>query len=214
MSLPDNSAVSGVSEASDSVDQPTDDSRPEIEEFNIADSEKSCSSNLMASFCAEHTPSAQRYAMSIVRRWADAEEIVQEAFCRLIESNSSKPDSTGDLLSGSKPLLFSIVRNLAIDRLRKQGRRKFETMDANQIVNKQDTTDPNRLLRIQHEIEKALLEMPNQWADALRLKINGELSYEEISKVLEATHSQVRTWIYRARKQLAKDLTRCGLLEA
>ena len=55
--------------------------------------------------------------------------------------------------------------------------------------------------------------MPKEWAESLNLKIHAKLSYQEIADVLDATHAQIRTWIYRARKQLALDLEAKGLLE-
>ena len=155
---------------------------------------------------------ATRYAASMVRRWSDAEEIVQEAFCRLIQSgNSQQSDLTFDV--DCRALLFTTVRNLAIDHLRVRQRRKFEAIDANQISMAKPDSDPQRLVQLERCIDEILDGMPTQWSESLQLKINGELSYAEIANVLGGTHAQVRSWIYRARKQLAVELTRRGILE-
>ena len=174
------------------------------------------------SFCDAIAPQATRYAMSIVRVWADAEEIVQEAFCRLLQSKSFSgdcdPRTDGSVTdeaatNGSeKAYLFATVRNLAIDQLRKQKRRRFEPLDVGLLPNKQVPTDDSRLRRLELSVQAILKDLPSQWSDALQLKINGGLSYLEIADVLGATHAQVRTWIYRARKQLEKDLHKQGLL--
>jgi RNA polymerase sigma-70 factor (ECF subfamily) len=157
-------------------------------------------------------PQATRYAMSIVRVWADAEEVVQEAFCRLLQSDrfSTNSDRVTDGLD--KALLFTTVRNLAIDQLRKQKRRRFEPMDVGQIPNAKVHSDESRLQQLELGVQAILKDLPTQWSDALQLKINGGLSYSEIADVLKATHAQVRTWIYRARKQLEKELYEQGLL--
>ena len=72
-------------------------------------------------FCAEVTSQANRFALSIVRETSDAEEIVQEAFCRLIQKE-------GLSVANRKALLFKTIRNLSIDLLRKKGRLKFERL--------------------------------------------------------------------------------------
>jgi RNA polymerase sigma factor (sigma-70 family) len=171
------------------------------------DTHPSESSALLESFCAEFAPLAARYAMSIVRCWSDAEEIVQEAFCRMIQVGRDIENE-----AAGKAMLFAIVRNLAIDQLRKNGRRRFEAVDTSQIEKTKQSTDETNLERLEKGIQEGFKMMPNQWSDALQLKINAELSYDEIASVLNATHAQVRTWIYRARKQLEKDLRQQGLL--
>ena len=181
---------------------------------------------LSASFCETHALAAKRYAMSIVHRWSDVEEIVQEAFCRLVESsktqlefadgqNNVAPGTTNHIKteSSQKAMLFAIVRNLSIDLLRKNGRRKFEVIDTELVPNSKKQTDSAELERLELSVQDILKQMSDQWSDALQLKVNGGLSYDEIAKVLNATHGQVRTWIFRARKTLASELTRLGLLD-
>lgn len=162
-------------------------------------------------FCEEIAPQAKRYAMSILRVWADAEEVVQEAFCRLIQSNQI--DETHESGSHLKPLLFTTVRNLAIDQLRRQKRRRFEPLDLGQLAGSNHHSDDTRLQQLENAIESILKDLPIQWSEALQLKINGGLSYDEIANVLDATKSQVRTWIYRARKKLDRELSQQGFLD-
>lgn len=163
-------------------------------------------------FCEQVAPQATRYAMSIVRVWADAEEIVQEAFCRMVQSDRLSEEADFDTDSAQRALFFAMVRNLSIDRLRKKKRRRFEPMDVGKLATNKNHSDETTLQRLEKSVQAILKELPSQWSDALQLKVNGGLSYEEISNVLDATHAQVRTWIYRARKQLEKDLAQQGLL--
>ena len=39
-----------------------------------------------------------------------------------------------------------------------------------------------------------------------------DLTYEQIATVLDCTKAQVRTWIFRARRQLSDELAKRGLL--
>ena len=201
MSIPFDSAIPGT------------DSELESNPENMGrkpDSQGTCGN--AESFCGEIAPDATRYAMSIVRIWADAEEVVQEAFCRLLQANRLSDNPDRETESSDKALLFATVRNLAIDRLRKQKRRRFEPLDMGQIPSGKSLSNETNLKRLEQNVQAILKDLPNQWSDALQLKVNGGLSYEQIASVLDATHAQVRTWIYRARKQLEKDLNQQGLL--
>lgn len=149
-------------------------------------------------FCADIAPHANRYAQSIVRRWSDAEEIVQEAFCRLIQKGEiSTPNR--------KSLLFATIRNLSIDLLRRKGRLKFEPI-ANWNPPSDSLNSGEQLQQLEYTVDQIMAELPDNWSAALNLKVSGGLGYEEISKVLGATKDQVRIWIYRARKQLSQEL--------
>ena len=77
MSMPYESAVRDTKElVSESAD-----SNP------ATDPLESCA--IDARFFDEHTLRAKRYAMSLLRCWADAEEVTQEAFVRLIQNETN-----------------------------------------------------------------------------------------------------------------------------
>lgn len=197
MSMPFESTVSDTTEI---VSHPA-------ESDSKTDFGESCTTH--ARFFELYAPQVTRYAMSILRRWADAEEVAQEAFYRLMKQDSTLADDSG---SAMKALLFATVKNLSIDRLRKRGRRQHEPFDEQRFASDaKDST--NNLLKLESGIDSLMQELPVQWSDALRLKLNGELSYAEIAEVMSATSSQVRTWIFRARKKLREELNKSGLLE-
>ena len=149
---------------------------------------------------ADLSMQAERYALSLVRSWSDAEEIVQEAFCRLIQR--------GDLATEiNKAVLFKTVRNLSIDLLRRKGRLKFESISEWNTPVEKKHNDDVRLQMLQQAVDQILGKLPDHWSAALNLKVNGGLGYEEISAVLGATKDQVRIWIYRARKRLHHELS-------
>ena len=158
-------------------------------------------------FCAKVTPQAKRYALSIVRLWSDAEEIVQEAFCRLIQKGHlSTPNR--------KALLFKTIRNLSIDLLRKKGRLKFEPIvEWNTPPDNAHHRD-DELQGLQQIVDRIMDQLPDNWSAALNLKVNAGLGYDEISNVLGATRDQVRIWIYRARKQIHHELSKHDLTQS
>lgn len=198
MSMPFDSAISDAKEFVSESAEPN----PEME---IGES---CA--IDARFFDQHAQRATRYAMSLMRSWADAEEVAQEAFCRLIEKETI---TNVDSQSAARAILFTTVRNLSVDRLRKQGRRKFDLVDEQSLPTKEMGLSDCGLERLESVITAAIKDLPEEWAEALQLKVNGGLSYGEIANVLSATQNQVRMWIFRARKQLHVELKKSGLLE-
>lgn len=162
-------------------------------------------------FFDQHAPRATRYAMSLIRSWADAEEVAQEAFCRLIEKETI---ANVESPSAARAILFTTVRNLSIDRLRKLGRRKFEPFDDQIIPMRKSGLSDDGLEKLEATVSSAIQDLPEEWAEALQLKVNARLSYDEIANVLSASKNQVRMWIFRARKQLQVELNKSGLLES
>lgn len=156
-----------------------------------------------------YAPKGIRYAFSMLRNRADAEETTQEAFCRLLTAHPEWNGNTATLESQFPPLFFTTIRNQCIDLIRKRSRRKQVALDVtNEPVTSAESSDQREL---ESKVTQLLEQLPETWADALKLKINGQLSYTEIAEVMEATHAQVRTWIYRARRQLEAELNKTGI---
>lgn len=146
------------------------------------------------------------YANSIVRSASDAEEIVQDAFCRLLKCLASKPIESETRFRAT---FFTTIRNLCIDLLRKRKRRNDVSLESiGEPVSDRHT--PSEYETARQQIEALIDELPGQWAEALRLKVHGTLSYDEIAEALECSKAQVRTWIFRARKQLKEEIEKQG----
>jgi RNA polymerase sigma-70 factor (ECF subfamily) len=148
-----------------------------------------------------------QYANSLVRSLADAEEIVQDAFCRLLKCIAAKPIESENRFRAT---FFTTIRNLCIDLLRQRKRRKNVSLES---VNEPATRQfsPQQYELASHVIQCLIDQLPQQWAEALRLKVYGSLSYDEIAATLDCTKAQVRTWIFRARKQLKEEIEKHGL---
>ncbi|MEM7457084.1 MAG: RNA polymerase sigma factor [Planctomycetota bacterium] len=117
-------------------------------------------------------------------------------------------------------LFFVTVRNLCIDLIRKRKTRSSISIDAgpgleiSQSAMQANSSVPGAgELELRDAVNECVDELPQNWREALKLKTSGELSYAEIAEILGATHAQVRTWIFRARRQLERELCNKGLLE-
>ena len=170
-------------------------------ELAISASEDRC--DLTYQSCAQ---AGIRYAMSILRNQSDAEEAVQEAFCRLHGSDLQSGDSS------YRGRFFVTLRNHCIDLIRRRKVRK-EVHLVQELASHRDLPG-SASLDVIAAVEEAMARLPDQWRNVLRLRIYGELSYQEIADVTGSSFSQVRTWIYRGRRQLENDLTECGLIDS
>ena len=144
-----------------------------------------------------------RYARALLSNQADAEEAVQEAFCRLLEPlRSGVPASNGRSFSA---LFFRTLRNLSIDALRRGPHRRHLSLEAVPEPAR-PAADVSEGELLSTRIRQGLARLPEQQRDALELRVSGGLSYDEIAGALECTRAQVRTWIFRARRQLSREL--------
>ncbi len=145
-----------------------------------------------------------RYAASVLRDVDDSEEVVQEAFCRLLRSlrTGAIAPRQGEFAA----TFFKTVRNLAIDTLRRRRVRTHVSLEtspdasvdpASSAAAAAGTSEP-----APERVRELLATLPASLRDALELRAVGGLTYDEIAAVLGATHAQVRTWIYRARRSL------------
>lgn len=146
----------------------------------------------------------------MLRNSADAEEVVQEAFCRLLISRHRVEDS-----DEFAAVFFATVRNLCVDVIRRRQRRPtMSIVDlATESKESAEAEGSGELALLQRAIRDAIDKLPEQWSAALRLRIDGSLSYDKIAHVLNCSKAQVRTWIFRARRELERELTKQELLE-
>lgn len=151
-----------------------------------------------------------RYAYSLLKNENDSEEAVQETFCRLL--NPLRRGAVDSKLGGFGAIYFKTLRNLSIDTLRSKSRRNHVPIEA---VPEPGTErfEAAEGAPMEERVQALMETLPVNHGDALKLKVHGGLSYEQIAEILGCTRSQVRTWIYRARRSLEERLRREGLIE-
>lgn len=151
------------------------------------------------------------YANALLQNMNDAEEAVQEVFCRLL-----KPMHQGKVdpdRGGFCAIFFRTLRNLCIDMLRRK--RRTKTLPIDRVP---EPRAPGRVKGLseadmEKKVQDALAALPAEQCDALTLKLNGNLSYDQIAETLGCTHAQVRSWIYRARRGLETQFRRQGIMQ-
>ena len=109
--------------------------------------------------------------------------------------------------------LYAIARNKALDLLRKRSREVSLTLDEN-LIDQQPRPDEIWLAKEQASmLSKVLKELPEHYAQALYLRYHQELSYKEISVVLQVPVSRVKTYIHRGKDRLRQYLERKDIHE-
>lgn len=138
-----------------------------------------------------------QYVTRLVGEADGARDIVQECFLRLVQSGPQDPEH-------ARPWLYTVARNLAFDRRRKE--RVVSASQAENVVPLHSrSTSPAELLEQREESDRVLAfleELPPNQREVVRLKFQGGLSYKEISQVTQLSVSNVGFLLHVAIKAL------------
>ncbi|MBH31984.1 MAG: RNA polymerase subunit sigma-24 [Candidatus Marinimicrobia bacterium] len=138
----------------------------------------------------------------------EAEDIVQDTFVKLFQKKDYyRP------ISEFSTWIFTIASNLAKTELRKRKRRKVSYLSQLGMEEKdfdipvEDTTDEEMVGEFtESQIQNAIQSLQLHFRTALILRDIEELSYEEISKILDVPLGTIKSRINRARLQLQEML--------
>ena len=124
---------------------------------------------------AQLGPGLVLFARQWVRSAADAEDIVQEAFVRFWRKQHSIQN---------RALLFATVRSIALDLLRRDGRRARR--EAEVVADSEQCTEPefNFADENQQQLAAAVDRLPSEQREVLVMKIWNELTFADIASVL------------------------------
>jgi RNA polymerase sigma-70 factor, ECF subfamily len=142
-----------------------------------------------------------RFARGFVRDAVAAEDLVQETFIRLIRS-APVPGSDGTL----GPWLYRVCRNLAYDT------RKMETREMQRRERAAAPEPP--VTPVGHSVQaetcaivrREMENLPEREREALRLKVDQGLSYNQISEVLGVKPGTVGWLVHQAMNHLTERL--------
>jgi RNA polymerase sigma-70 factor (ECF subfamily) len=139
-----------------------------------------------------------RVAYSVLRSRSEAEDVVQDAFVRILEHHRSLP-TVRDL----RVWLVRIAWNLALDRRRKIRPQQMdvafaEALAANTVAPDQALAESRQLALLLEAIEK----LPKLEREVLLLSAVEELSNAEVAKIVDRSESATRALLFRARTRL------------
>ena len=150
-----------------------------------------------------------------LRDEAETEDVAQTTFLQAYKSRARYVAS-----AKFSTWLFTIARNLCLNELRRRARHPADPIDETHVENedqpRRQYEDKTTVLpddRVLHrelarKIEEALAALPEEQRTAILLCRKGELSYEEIAKVVGYSLSATKSLIHRGREQLKEKLKR------
>ncbi|HKO20257.1 MAG TPA: sigma-70 family RNA polymerase sigma factor [Acidobacteriaceae bacterium] len=157
----------------------------------------------LAALVRDYSGLLYRVALSLLRNAAEAEDVVQDVFLRVLQRQ-------GELgkIAEIRAWLVRITWNLAIDRTRKVRPDQMDEMFAAELVSRQTPADEaieeaNRIRRVLAAIER----LPKLERQVLLLSAMQELSNAEIAAVVCKSESGVRSLLFRARTRLRERIT-------
>ncbi len=164
-------------------------------------------SEIITALVAEYSTTLYRVAYSVTRNAAEAEDIVQETFLRVLK-HQGKLDEIRD----ARVWLVRIAWNLSLDRKRRSKARP-ETEDIADLVrtlpSAERRADDEVISSQEHARVLALIDqLPAKEREALLLSALEELSTTEIAGICSTTESSIRSRIFRARRELAELLNK------
>ncbi len=149
-----------------------------------------------------HSATLFRVANSLLRDRAEAEDVVQDTFLRVLQHQKALPE-----IRDLRPWLVRIAWNLALDRRRRArpdqaGEAFLGTLTAQTTPADQTLGEAQQV----HQTLAAIDRLPAPERQALLLSALQELETQEIARIMNKSDSAVRALLHRARTRLRERL--------
>jgi RNA polymerase sigma factor (sigma-70 family) len=145
-------------------------------------------------------PALRRYARSLVRDRANADDLVQDCLERAVRRWHQRRD--GEV----RPWLFAILHNLAVDQFRQSAARgRHVPIDETNEDDFGEVAGQEQKLMYQDVLNK-LAKLPEDQRAVLLLVAVEDLSYADAAKVLNIPVGTVMSRLSRARERLLQEI--------
>ena len=134
-----------------------------------------------------------------------AEDLAQDAFVEVFVHKTRYNFETS-----FKTYLYTIGRNKAVDYIRKNGRLLFVDEYPDTVKEEASLEEKVIVEEEKQMIYHAMKQLKKEYQTAIVLIDFEELSYADAARILGKTGGQIKVLIHRARKSLAKVLSREG----
>lgn len=146
-------------------------------------------------------------ALGIVKNYSQAEDIVQQAFIRIMKHIDKINNIPADEVKG---YVIFIVKNLSFDYLRKI--KHDNTVPFDSVEYSADNGElPENIVIVNFQIDavkEKLKEMDDKYALPLILKYTLQLSHSEIAELLDISIENVKVRCHRGRKKLIEAIAK------
>lgn len=138
----------------------------------------------------QYTDTVYRVALHNTVNFSDAEDVTQEVFIKLLETNKAFRDS-----EHLKAWLIRVTVNLCRDKMKRMSR---ETL-VEDVVYKNSGEGETDIL-------KAVKSLPENYRNTIYLHYYEGYTAKEIGRILDAKENTVLSWLSRGREALRKEL--------
>ena len=141
--------------------------------------------------CAKlYTPNLLRFSKRVAGNAIEAEDIVQECF-EVLWKNKEKVE-----MESAKAYLFSVAHKKIMDTYRSDFMKQELSSVYNELRTKPEEKDNEQLVQL------AMNQIPVLFKELLTLRDLESYSYKEIEAITGLTESQVKVYLFRARKAI------------
>ena len=138
----------------------------------------------------QFTDTVYRVALHNTANFSDAEDVTQEVFIKLLETNKAFRDS-----EHLKAWLIRVTINLCRDKIKKSSR---EIPSENVL--------PYNTGEEKNDVLEAVKALPENYRNTIYLHYYEGYTAKEIGKILDAKENTVLSWLSRGRDALRKEL--------
>ena len=143
-----------------------------------------------------------------VQNSADAEDLTQEVFYKLINSNNK-----GAEIQNTQSWLYTIARNTLTDYYRKK-KVVFEAIESNSFVelpiaNEELLLDSDQRTRLRTYLCSLIDDLPADYQQIIRMSELEGMSQKEIAEELNLNYTTVRSKVQRGRAKLKAKISEC-----
>lgn len=147
-------------------------------------------------------PKLYRIAFALLENQADAEDMVQEAYCKLWDRRKELP-----AIQNPEAFTVRLIRNLCLDYLRKPKIRQIHEEIGGLDLPDDCSTDQKLTRQEEFLIVRRLIDrLPAKQRQVIRLRGIEDCSLEEIETITGLTAAHIRTLLSRARKAVREQL--------
>jgi RNA polymerase sigma-70 factor (ECF subfamily) len=153
-----------------------------------------------------HLQAAYNLARWLTRNDKDAEDVVQEAYLRAYKHFGTF------CASDARPWLLAIVRNTYRTWIHRNRFTQLELTLEDETFQHPQSEDPEMLLLKEVDkqiLRKALRRLPIEFLEVIVLREFEQMSYKQISEVVEIPLGTVMSRLARARRRLAELVSNC-----
>lgn len=150
-----------------------------------------------------HRGAVLRLALARTRNAADAQDVAQDVFIKLLRSATRFHDD--DHL---RAWLLRATHDSCVDLHRQAWRRRVETREDMAVVADRETWDPAIEEVVNHPVWTAMERLPDKLRCALHLHYVEGYGIAEVADILGCTEAAARTRLHRGRKKLTDELAR------